>query len=374
MMYYIIFVSVRSFFSFNFTAFSIPVAMIYFINCLVLLALCGVSTVAAGRLTEAERVQQWRQTHTWPPTWQKETEQYKSNMAKRERLIQAIPGSDERWENWMQYTQQRLVPNFTDVGFKLLRTPADLQAKMFKAVQDGVDNWDNLRSEGNVNAINQRPGLSPKMVNLQEVARELHLALLPGMEEWAGGIKLKPTSAYGVRLYQNGSSLVMHNDKPFTHVISAIVHIAHEYDNDDETWPIEIEDHDGNLHQMDMEAGDMLYYESAKCLHGRMTEFKGKYYGSIFVHYQPVDLNVWNYQVEDVINAVPPHWRDGTIEDKGSRWAGQAITTDDRIAHGAPPRGVGVHNHRNKNYVPVANAPDPQQLQRTSVSAPERDL
>ena len=32
-------------------------------------------------------------------------------------------------------------------------------------------------------------------------------------EEWAGGIKLKPTSAYGVRLYQNGSSLVMHHDK-----------------------------------------------------------------------------------------------------------------------------------------------------------------
>ena len=32
-------------------------------------------------------------------------------------------------------------------------------------------------------------------------------------EEWAGGMKLRPTSAYGVRLYQNGSSLVMHNDR-----------------------------------------------------------------------------------------------------------------------------------------------------------------
>ena len=30
----------------------------------------------------------------------------------------------------------------------------------------------------------------------------------------------------------------------------------------------------------------MLFYESAKCLHGRMTELKGKYYGSLFVHYQ----------------------------------------------------------------------------------------
>ena len=29
-----------------------------------------------------------------------------------------------------------------------------------------------------------------------------------------------------------------------------------------------------------------LFYESAKCLHGRMTQFRGKYYGSLFVHYQ----------------------------------------------------------------------------------------
>ena len=28
-----------------------------------------------------------------------------------------------------------------------------------------------------------------------------------------GGIELIPTSAYGVRLYTNGSSMVMHNDK-----------------------------------------------------------------------------------------------------------------------------------------------------------------
>jgi hypothetical protein len=39
----------------------------------------------------------------------------------------------------------------------------------------------------------------------------------------------------------------------------------------------------------------MLFYESAKALHGRMTQFKGKYYGSIFLHYQPVDESIWNY-------------------------------------------------------------------------------
>lgn len=68
----------------------------------------------------------------------------------------------------------------------------------------------------------------------------------------------------------------------------------------------------------------MLFYESAKCLHGRMRTLKGKYYGSLFVHYMPVENDVhWGYDIEDIIAAVPPHWNEGIQEDHGSRWAGQ---------------------------------------------------
>ena len=55
----------------------------------------------------------------------------------------------------------------------------------------------------------------------------------------------------------------------FTHVISSIVHIAHEYNDEKEPWPIEI----------------------------------------------------------DAINNVPSHWREGIIEDEGSRWVGQVRVT-----------------------------------------------
>jgi hypothetical protein len=59
------------------------------------------------------------------------------------------------------------------------------------------------------------------------------------------------------------------------------------------------------------------------------------------MHFQPVDSNIWNFQLEvnffdilmtrlsyplniqDVVNSVPPHWREGTIEEQGNRWAGQ---------------------------------------------------
>ncbi len=69
-------------------------------------------------------------------------------------------------------------------------------------------------------------------------------------------------------------------------MISSILHIGHEYDDDAMPWPIEIEDHDGILHTVVLQPGDLMFYESAKCLHGRMTELRGRYYGSIFIHYQ----------------------------------------------------------------------------------------
>jgi hypothetical protein len=44
-----------------------------------------------------------------------------------------------------------------------------------------------------------------------------------------------------------------------THVISSIVHIAHEYDDDNRPWPIEIEDHDGVLHAVNLEPGQVRF-------------------------------------------------------------------------------------------------------------------
>ena len=39
----------------------------------------------------------------------------------REAEIMKIAGSDERWENWLQFTQSRLVPKFTEVRFITLK-------------------------------------------------------------------------------------------------------------------------------------------------------------------------------------------------------------------------------------------------------------
>lgn len=254
-----------------------------------------------------------------------------------------IPGSDERWENWVQFAQSRIVPKFTDLGFKVAAVPTHLHQQLAAVVNNAVDNWDSLEEEEGVSdAIYNVQGLSPKMVSESAnlaLWRRVHEELLPLHEEWSG-LRLFPTSIYGVRLYQNTSSLIMHVDKPHSHVISSIVHIAHAYDNDDEPWPIEVEDTEGNLHSVVLEPGQMLFYESAKCVHGRLREFRGKYYGSIFVHYQPVSREIWPFSLLSSIESIPYYWGLGAVDEEGSRWAGQSITVDSRVAANAPPRIV----------------------------------
>eukprot|EP01035_Chromulina_nebulosa_P018806 gene18806-24575_t len=287
------------------------------------------------RPTEQERVDQWRKVNTWPPRWQNETKEMKLFYEKREREIMAIPGVDERWENWLQFTAHRMVPKFTERGFE---APDNVMNKLYEAVNSKLERFDDIRTEGNIDVIYHDDDMEPKFVPVGMLTSEVLELLRPYHEAWAGGIELVGTSAYGVRFYRNGSSLVMHYDKIETHVISSIVHIAHQYDDDNEPWPIQIEDHNGVLHSVNLEPGQMLFYESAKCLHGRLKSLKGKYYGSIFVHYKPKDESIWKFSHDDVIANVPPHWRDGVVEDKGSRYAGAAITIDSRVSERAPPR------------------------------------
>lgn len=42
-----------------------------------------------------------------------------------------------------------------------------------------------------------------------------------------------------------------------------------------------------------MDEGDIVYYESARCLHGRMQPLQGAYYVNLFAHYRPVGDDMW---------------------------------------------------------------------------------
>ena len=84
----------------------------------------------------------------------------------------------------------------------------------------------------------------------------------------------------------------MHVDTMMTHVVSAIVNVDQDVDRD---WPIEIKNHDGLYEYINMKPGEMLFYESAKCLHGRPQKLDGVGYANIFLHFQPADPALWPY-------------------------------------------------------------------------------
>jgi hypothetical protein len=107
----------------------------------------------------------------------------------------------------------RLVPSFTENGYLISQVPKQTFEKLKRAVDQQLLNWDNLQIEAYGDGIYHPADLPPKFVQIGSVAAEVLFELQGIHETWAGGIALRPTSAYGVRMYQNGSSLCMHNDK-----------------------------------------------------------------------------------------------------------------------------------------------------------------
>jgi hypothetical protein len=117
---------------------------------------------------------------------------------------------------------------------------------------------------------------------------------------WAG-VPVEQTVMYGLRQYEEGARLLTHVDRKATHAVSLIVNVAQG--NLTEPWPVEVFDHADRLHEVSMEPGDIIYYESAKNLHSRNRPLKGKdsYYVNLFTHYRPMeDGDKWHEKTDQI--------------------------------------------------------------------------
>ena len=79
-------------------------------------------------------------------------------------------------------------------------------------------------------------------------------------------------------------------------MISAILNLGQSVSRD---WPLFIQDNSGAQHSVLLQPGEMLWYESARLVHGRPEKLEGEYFDNIFVHYRPTVL--WyssQYQVQ----------------------------------------------------------------------------
>ncbi|KAL3923061.1 MAG: hypothetical protein SGILL_001868 [Bacillariaceae sp.] len=192
----------------------------------------------------------------------------------------------------MNRRQPQSMMNLTETGFKKVRAPAHLkeliddfwntnsqsekeQPENWAVGNTYVNSWDAPTTMVSVDD----KGLRGSGAKLKE---ELWAALSAVAEEWTQQ-ELQPCSLYGIRIYHNNSIMLPHVDR-LPLVVSAMINVAQDMDED---WPLEVYDHEGYAHNVTLQPGDMLLFESASVIHGHPFPLKGRYYASIFLHFEP---------------------------------------------------------------------------------------
>ena len=264
------------------------------------------------QLEETYRQEEYRKrNYTWPvQTYVPDTPGWRRIFERRFAQIQQIPDLTDRYNGWLSaVTSAYVIPNFTVSGFQLTKAPVELLQELQISLYAGLNDT-NTPTERPIEIIKSGPNskegfLPPLFIKQEELNAKVLRELRDIHSQWANVSQLIDAKTYGLRVYRNQSSLVMHTDKINTHVIASILHIDHSPDS--EPWPLVLEDFHGNTHEIVMEAGDLLLYESAKVYHGRPKTFHGSWYCSIFTHYYPEGWDDKNQQLESHFG-VPPIW------------------------------------------------------------------
>lgn len=150
--------------------------------------------------------------------------------------------------------EHHFLPVFHPVGFEKVR--------MRLECVDAVKEW--MSREGMVSKhLNLDAAPSELLNELRDTFREI-------LVKWIG---------YKAPLTHTASHLGTHCDKKNTHVISAIIHL-----DDDASDTLYIEDHHFRTHNVTMEYGDIVLYESTTCL---LEPFEGLAHCNMHIHFKP---------------------------------------------------------------------------------------
>jgi hypothetical protein len=144
--------------------------------------------------------------------------------------------SNERDRIEMSKRQPQSMVNYTDTGFKKIKAPPQLWNLLSSywernKANKQAENW----GKGNVYTNNwaaetymvsvENAGLRGGGMSLKNKIWEL---ARPTIEEWTG-MKLKPSSLYGIRVYTEGAILAPHVDR-LPLVSSCIINVAQDVD------------------------------------------------------------------------------------------------------------------------------------------------
>jgi len=178
------------------------------------------------------------------------------------------------------------IKSYTREGFKKTKLDNALYQELLKFYLKNRSKDKSEHIEGNFVFIPESKKEATRIIELsRELKEKIHFSLQKPLQNWSNLI-LEPTFVYGIRVYQEGSLLIPHRDRENTHIISAIINIDQEVE---EEWPLIIEDHFYRKHEVILKPGEVIYYESAKLLHGRPIPLNGKSFANIFCHFMPKD-------------------------------------------------------------------------------------
>eukprot|EP00604_Paraphysomonas_vestita_P002251 CAMPEP_0174819618 /NCGR_PEP_ID=MMETSP1107-20130205/2962_1 /TAXON_ID=36770 /ORGANISM="Paraphysomonas vestita, Strain GFlagA" /LENGTH=375 /DNA_ID=CAMNT_0016033465 /DNA_START=336 /DNA_END=1463 /DNA_ORIENTATION=+ len=198
----------------------------------------------------------------------------------------------------MSIEQPASQHNYTELGFKKQKVPADVWQALSNFYQKNKNHAVEEKWSRGYTYVNHWESPSymvsvedTKLIGAgQELKQLIWNGVKPIIEEWVGR-DIYPTSMYGVRIYTNNSILAPHVDR-LPLISSCIINVDQE--DMAEPWPIEVYDHSGKAHNVTMEPGDMVLYESSTVLHGRPAPLKGSKYANIFIHFKPFDHDEMN--------------------------------------------------------------------------------
>ena len=232
-------------------------------------------------------------------------------------VIGDVPPHDLTMPSWRDYgpdvkrsyadnlvRMRNVHRHFTDVGF----ATAELPRSVWAAVRAYHHNNQHVRVPEEWNAwadtLSQNFWAAPSFIIPipPELKQSWQAGLRPHVDAWIGAeAELQFNALYGMRVYTEGAELFSHVDRAPTHALSIVVNVAQ--DGMREPWPIELDcsnaSTDAELPLPDalpaptLSAGQMLFYESARCLHGRRRPLRGRTFTNLFVHYSPKGEPDW---------------------------------------------------------------------------------
>ncbi|KAL7557267.1 hypothetical protein ACA910_001229 [Epithemia clementina (nom. ined.)] len=190
----------------------------------------------------------------------------------------------------MNLRQPASMVNFTKQGFQKIKAPAKVVQLIDKFwSQNHYKGQEEIWPEGNTYVNHWESPTYLISVDDQglrgsgpELKRQIWAAAAATLEEWTEQ-ELQPCSLYGIRVYGEGSIMLPHVDR-LPLVVSAMIPVAQQVD---EPWPLEVYDHDGKAHNITMEPGEMLLFESHSVIHGHPFPLKGEFVALIFIHFEP---------------------------------------------------------------------------------------